>query len=88
MIALLHGTAIAANYQFHRRSFFAVVLEVLFFTLCTRELSFYCAMLYSTLRACTDAGVNDQCPHLFNTTTCETTHLLLHVLINQSRFFL
>jgi len=22
-----------------------------------------------------------QCPHLFNTTTCETTHILLHVLI-------
>ena len=22
-----------------------------------------------------------QCPHLFNTATCETTHLLLHVLI-------
>ena len=25
--------------------------------------------------------LTSQCPHLFNTTTCETTHLLLHVLI-------
>ena len=25
-----------------------------------------------------------QCPHLFNATTCETTHFLLHVLISNS----
>ena len=27
-----------------------------------------------------------RCPHLFNTTTCETTHLLLHVLVRSAMY--